>query len=106
LHLLPRNPLRIAVDRALDHVGASGGPVSLETDEYGLILTSVHRGEGFVCMFQAAASEVSQGAGLVEVRTEAALPPLQIRQATRHSVRHDPLANELVGHLGRALKTG
>ena len=40
LHLTTRNPLRIAVDRALDHVGASGGPIGLETDEYGLILTS------------------------------------------------------------------
>ena len=105
LHLTPRNPLRIAVDRALDHVGAAGGPISLETDEYGFILTAVHRGEGFVCMFHAAAEEVSQGAGLVEVRTEVAIPPLQIRQATRHSVRHDALASELIGHLGRALKS-
>jgi hypothetical protein len=56
-------------------------------------------------MFHAAAEEVSQGAGLVEVRTEVAIPPLQIRQATRHSVRHDALASELIGHLGRALKS-
>jgi DNA-binding transcriptional LysR family regulator len=105
LHLTTRNPLRAAVDRALDHVGASGGPIGLETDEYGLILTSVHRGQGFVCMFQAVASEVSQGAALVQVNVEVAIPPLQIRQATRHSVRHDALASELIGHLGRALKT-
>jgi DNA-binding transcriptional LysR family regulator len=105
IHLTARNPLRIAVDRALDHVGASGGPIGLETDEYGFVLTSVHRGEGFVCMFQAAASEVSQSGGLVQLHVDVAIPPLQIRQVTRHSARHDPLASELIGHLGRALKT-
>lgn len=106
VHLTQRHPLRAACERALDHVGAHGGPICLETDEYGLILTAVHRGEGFACMFQAAAAEVSQVSGLVQVRTEVAIPPLQIRQATRNSVRHDALANELVGHLGRALKSG
>lgn len=106
IHLTRRNPLRAAVERALDHVGAGGGPIGLETDEYGLILTSVHRGQGFVCMFQAAASEVSQSGGLVELRMEVAIPALQIRRATRHSVRHDALASELIDQLGRALKTG
>jgi DNA-binding transcriptional LysR family regulator len=105
IFLTPRNPLRIAVDRALSHVGASGGPVALETDEYGLILTAVHGGEGFVCMFQQTADEVTRGGGLVQVRLDFAIPPLQIRQAARHSVRHDALASELIAHLGRALQT-
>jgi DNA-binding transcriptional LysR family regulator len=106
IHLTSGNPLRIAVNQALDQVGVAGGPIGLETDEYGLILTTVHRGEGFVCMFQAVAEEVSQGAGLVQLRLEAPIPSLQIRQCTRHSARHDALANELIEHLARALKTG
>lgn len=105
VHLAPRNPLRIAVDRALEQAGCAGSPVALEADEYGLILTSASRGDGFVCMFEALAAEAAQAGGLVTVRLEHPIPALQIRQITRHSVRHDPLVNELAEMLGRALKT-
>lgn len=105
VHLAPRNPLRIAVDRALEQAGCAGSPIALEADEYGLILTSASRGDGFVCMFEALAGEAAQAAGLVPLRLERPIPALQIRQITRHSARHDPLVSELVGMLGRALKT-
>jgi DNA-binding transcriptional LysR family regulator len=106
VHLAARNPLRIATDRALDQAGCAGSPIALEADEYGLILTSVSRGDGFVCMFEALATEAAQAAGLVTVRLEHPIPALQIRQITRHSARHDLVLNELVETLGRALKTG
>jgi DNA-binding transcriptional LysR family regulator len=105
IHLSPRNPLRAAVDRAMEQAGASGSPLGLETDEYGLILTSVRHGEGFVCMFAATAQEADQSAGLVTLPLEHSIPALQIRQTSRHSARHDALANELIGTIGRALKT-
>ena len=105
VHLAARNPLRIATDRALDQAGCAGSPIALEADEYGLILTSVSRGDGFVCMFEALATEAAQAAGLVTVRLEHPIPALQIRQITRHSARHDLVLNELVETLGRALKT-
>jgi DNA-binding transcriptional LysR family regulator len=95
VHLAPRNPLRIATDRALDQGGCAGSPIALEADEYGLILTSVSRGDGFVCMFEALATEAAQAAGLVIVRLEHPIPALQIRQITRHSARHDLVLNEL-----------
>jgi len=103
IHLGSRNPLRQPVERALEQAGVSGSPVGLETDEYGLILTSVLRGDGFVCMFTGVSTDV--GKGLVAVPMEHPIPALQIRQTTRHSARHDSLANELVETLGRALKT-
>jgi DNA-binding transcriptional LysR family regulator len=103
--LAARNPLRIAVDRALEQAGCGGGPRALEADEYGLILTSAQRGDGFVCMFEALAKDAAQSADLVPVSLEHPVPALQIRQIARHSVRHDPLANGLVEIIGRALKT-
>lgn len=106
IHLAPRNPLRIAVDRALEQAGCSGSPLAVETDDYGLILTQASQGEGFVCMFQSLAAEAAHSADLVPLILEHPLPALQIRQITRHSARHDPMVTELIGALGHALKTG
>jgi len=104
--LAAHNPLRIAVDRALEQAGCGGSPRALEADEYGLILTSAQRGDGFVCMFEGLAKDAAQSADLVPVNFEHPLPALQMRQIARHSARHDPLINELIESVGRALKTG
>jgi DNA-binding transcriptional LysR family regulator len=104
IHLSARNPLRALVDRALAQAGADGSPVGLDTDEYGLILTSVHRGHGFSCMFRSVETEVSQASGLVRVPLEHPIPALQVRKITRHSARHDPLANDLIERLTKTLK--
>lgn len=105
VHLAPKNPLRMAVDQALEQAGCSGSPVALEADEYGLILTSTARGEGFVCMFQALADDVAQAANLVPLRLAHPIPALQVRQITRHSARHNAVLHELTETLSKALKT-
>ena len=103
IHLAPGNPLRQLVDRALEQAGAGGSPVGIEADEYGLILTSVQRNQGFVCMFSSSADEVS-ASGLVSVPLEHPLPALQVRKLMRHSAHHDPLASELNETLTKRLK--
>lgn len=95
IHLPPRRPLRRMIDRALDALGASNGQIGLETDDFGLILSSVHRNQGFVCMFRAAEEEMAQTWGLTRVLIDAELPKLQIRVAARPSAKHDPMLCEL-----------
>jgi len=90
------------VDRALEQAGAGGSPIALETDEYGLILSSVHRNLGFVCMFMSASQE-SPADGLFQLPLEHPLPALQVRQVMRHSANHDSLLVALREALGKSL---
>jgi DNA-binding transcriptional LysR family regulator len=102
---LPRNsPLRDLIDRAMSQAGLAGGHIALETDDYGLILTSVHRGLGYVCMFQAAENEVGQTSGLKRLVLEADLPNVNVREAIRPDWRTDGGLVEVVGILRRALE--
>jgi DNA-binding transcriptional LysR family regulator len=104
IHLGPRNPLRPVVERALEQAGCAGSPLALEADEYGLILTSAGRGDGFVCMFESLAGEAAQLARLVTLRLEHPVPALQVRQIARHSAGHDPVVSELIHALGDAFR--
>ena len=104
VHLTPRNPLRPLVDRALEQAGVGGGPISLETDDYGLILTSLRQGRGFTCMFQAAETEVAQANGLKRLALEHPIPALQVRRLGRHSARYDESAYSLLDRLNSTLK--
>jgi DNA-binding transcriptional LysR family regulator len=102
IHLTAGNVLRTLVDRALEQAGADGSPIGLETDEYGLILSSVHRNLGFVCMFMSAAQE-SPADGLVQIPLDHPLPALQVRHLMRHSAGHDALLIALRDALGKPL---
>ncbi len=103
IHLSKSNPLRPLIDRALGQVGLADGPVGLETDEYGLILASVRRNLGFVCMFRAAENEVVQSRGLKRLDLDRPLPALQVRQIARHASHRDPLVSALKQQLAAAL---
>jgi DNA-binding transcriptional LysR family regulator len=103
IHLAPRNPLRLAVDRALQQANCTADNVLLQADEYGLILHSTQTGEGFACLFVSMAEELAT-AGIVQVALEHPVPGLQVRQIVRHSAHHDPLVKPLIDTLGRALR--
>ena len=103
VHLPKNNPLRDLIDRAMSRAGLAGGQVALETDDYGLILTSVHRGVGYVCMFQAAESEVGQAGGMKRLVLETDLPAVNVREALRPDWREDEGLAGVVGTLRRAL---
>jgi len=105
IHLAPRNPLRVAVDRALQQANCTADNVLLQADEYGLILHSTQTGEGFACLFLSMAEELA-AAGIVQVALEHAIPALQLRQIVRHSAHHDPLVKPMIDTLGRALRAG
>jgi len=97
VHLAERMPLRGLIDRSLGEIGAAGSRIELETEEFGLILSAVHRSLGFVCMFRASRGEVGQTIGLVEVPLTRPLPPLQIRSLARRGARRDAILREING---------
>ncbi len=95
IHLTVRDPLRSLVSRALASIGIGDSPIGLETDDYGLILTSVRRNQGFVCMFAASADET----GLVPLRLDPPPPPLEVRLAARRTAEGDSVLRGLIALL-------
>lgn len=102
IFLSPRNPLRIVIDQALASIGAAGGPIDIETDDYGLLLHSVRRNQGFACMFLAAEQELARSSGFKRIVLEPPLPPLQVRLATRRTSADDAYLQELKKLIGDA----
>lgn len=96
------NPLRQAVDRALGAVGAGGGRLDVESDDFGLLLHSVIRNRGFICGFLESADELRPH-GLVPIELEPALPPLQVRLASRRSATYDLTLRALIAAIGEAV---
>jgi DNA-binding transcriptional LysR family regulator len=84
--LAPDKPLRHMVDEALRRYGVNPSPHVVETSEFGLILSSLHRNLGFTCMFESVKGEEKQASGLAIVRCETPLRPLEIRRITRRTV--------------------
>jgi DNA-binding transcriptional LysR family regulator len=105
VQLSPRNVLRPLVDRALKRIGISGGPVGFETDEYGLIVSSVQRNVGYACMFRSVERDLSRVGGIKPLRLTTEPPGLQIRQALREGWRDDSVLSDLVSRLSAALRT-
>jgi len=83
--LAPGKPLRNMVDEALRRHGVTHSNHVVETSEFGLILSSLHRNLGFTCMFESIQGEEKQATGLSIVRCEAPMPPLEIRRMTRRT---------------------
>ena len=104
IQLTANSLLRGPIDRLFEQAGLAGGPIGLETDDYGLILSSVRRGLGFVCMFRGPDDEVLQTDGLRRLELDPVLPALQVRQISRRSSRRDPLVHALEERLCAALR--
>jgi len=100
--LSPRNPLRIVADRALASIGVYGGPIDVETDNYGLLLHSVRCNQGFACMFLAAEHDLVTLSGLKRIELQQPLPPLQVRLAARRTSADDAFLQELKKLIGDA----
>lgn len=98
IHLTRRASLRPLIDRALTSYGLGGSPVAVETDDYGLILTSARHGQGYVCMFASAAEEISEANAIVTLAMERPLPSLQVRRVAR-SLHRGALVTELESRL-------
>ncbi|WP_326761624.1 LysR family transcriptional regulator [Streptomyces phaeochromogenes] len=90
IHLTRGRSLRTLVDWALASVGLGDTDVEIESDEFGLLLSTVHRGRGFLCMF-APQQDVSgtEGVrhpadpmtyGLVRLALDVPVPSLDVRR--------------------------
>jgi DNA-binding transcriptional LysR family regulator len=94
--LAPDKPLRHMVDEALRRHGVVHSNHVVETSEFGLILSSLHRNLGFTCMFENIQEEGKQATGLSIVRCETPIPPLEVRRMTRRTaVRFRDVRNAL-----------
>lgn len=91
LQLNRGNPLRIAVDRAFSAVGIGDRCIGVETSDFGMILGSVQRGQGYACLFDATWPKPTNLPGLRKVMLDRPLPPLEIRCATRRGTANDPV---------------
>ncbi len=78
-------PLRKIVDETLLRMGISQMRHVVETGEFGLILSSLHRNLGYTCMFEDILDEEQQSFGLKIVNCKRKIPPLQIRRITRRT---------------------
>lgn len=98
VHLTHRTSLRPLIDRVLTAYGLGGSPVAVETDDYGLVLTSVRRGLGYVCMFASTEDEVTRANAIATLAMDRPLPSLQIRRVAR-SLHRGALVTMLEGRL-------
>lgn len=105
IHLSPRNYLRALIDLALSKVGLVDGLLALQSDDYGMILSTARRNQGFICMFAAAQHDVVAD-GLVCLTLEKPLPPLLVRQVLPTSWRNDALLSELIERVSEAIRQG
>ncbi len=103
--LTPDKPIRRAVDSVMVRAGIQPAGHAVETAEFGLILSSLHRGMGFTCMFAAIETEEIQTRGLKSLRFERPLPPLQIRRITRRTAMRAKEARDAVAMIERILKS-
>jgi len=83
IQLSHRTSIRPLIDRALSAYGLGGSNVAVETDDYGHILTSVRRGQGYVCMFASVQEDGSDISGLAMLALQNPLPSLQIQRTSR-----------------------
>lgn len=99
VHLSQRSALRALIDRALEAYGLGHPAVAVESDDYGLILTSVRRGQGFGCLFASTGDEIGGADAMVMLPMERPLPSLLIRRTARNLHR-----GALVTELERSLR--
>jgi DNA-binding transcriptional LysR family regulator len=106
VQLTTRSMLRGLVDRALERTGLLGGPVVFETDEYGLIVSSLKQNLGFACMFETLAADLAGVGGIKRLRLPEDLPSLQVRRAVRPGGKDDTLLGELILKFSSSLRSG
>ena len=100
--LSTEKPLRRAIEAVLAKIGISKARHAIETAEFGLILSSLHRKAGYCCMFHATSEEVMQTQGLAEIRFHEPLPRLEVRRLARRSTMRSATLREALALLEQA----
>lgn len=101
IQLTDHDPLHALVNRALISIGLQNRAIGVETDDFGLILGTVQRCYGYACMFENTFAQEEASFGLVQLKMDRQLPPLQVRLARRPMAQSDPLLTELAELLAR-----
>jgi LysR family cyn operon transcriptional activator len=109
IRLPSRRPLGALVEKVLGTVGLGDTEVEVESDEFGMLLATAHRGHGYVCMFapQGEADDTSgirhpadpRTYGLVRLALEEPLPPLEVRRVYAPPGRRHALLRGLLQEL-------
>lgn len=99
IQLAPENPLRPLIDESLRRAGLADLKIAMQTDEFGLILSSVHKGLGFVCMFEQTGDGFIDPRSLVPLQLDQPLPSLQVRRAVAPRWRDDEVMDRLLRSL-------
>lgn len=95
----PRNRLRLLIDQAMERAGLAQCSVAVETDNFGLILSSLRSGLGFACMFESSAADLMNIGGLQRIAFEGDLPAIEVRRAIRPPWNDDPAVVRLLAAL-------
>jgi molybdate transport repressor ModE-like protein len=95
----PRNALRLLIDEALEQAGLGQCAVATESDNYGLILTSLRNGLGFSCMFESSADELKSFGGLKRVAFDGDIPAIEVRRIVGPGWSKDPILAKLLAVL-------
>lgn len=109
IHLTRGRSLRALADWALTSVGLGDTELEIESDEFGLLLATAHRGRGYLCMFApqrdaggtAGARHPADPTtyGLVRLALEVPLPPLEVRRLYAPAGRRHPALRGLLDAL-------
>ncbi|HKR17558.1 LysR family transcriptional regulator [Rhizorhapis sp.] len=95
----PHNRLRLLIDRAMELAGLGRCSVATETDNFGLMLTSLRNGQGFACMFESSAGALMRLGGIKRIDFGGHLVAIEVRRAIHPSWYSDPLIAELLAAL-------
>ncbi|HEX7782045.1 MAG TPA: LysR substrate-binding domain-containing protein [Sphingobium sp.] len=96
-----RNPLRPILDNAMIRGGVDLWHPALETDNLYDIMTAVRDGKGYFAAFGPLARDFGKMPGIRRLPLVDPLPPVEVRQAVREDVRHDPVVSSLAEYLFR-----
>jgi DNA-binding transcriptional LysR family regulator len=94
IRLSPADQLGLLVEQAMEMVGICP-PSGLQTDNFGLILSSIRQNVGFSCMFTKVGDQETAPGGLKRLPLDCGIPAVQIRQIVRPALCDDPLVRDL-----------
>ena len=100
IQLSADNPLRPLIDESLKRAGIVDLKIALQTNELGLILSSVQKGLGFACMFEQSSPGFINPGSLFPLTLEQPLPSLQVRRAVAASWRDNEDMRQLLMRFG------
>jgi len=105
VQMTARAPFHAMVERAFMERGITERQIGLETDEFGLIVSTLHSTRSYACLFSADADQAGRVMGLVPVKLDQELPPLQVRRLSRRAATWDQMIIDLTAAIEKRWAT-